>query len=132
MVGRGRTTRSTPRLFATCHGLRTPDLGTPARSVTVGLAYALAAALLLQVGSVRPYALAASAAGAGVIAAAAQAGGGAHGPSADLGSWWVALVLYGVLGLITTAFPWLYPRSGAADPPLDLGQLADGITESGR
>ena len=104
--------------FATCHGLRTPDLGTPARSVTVGLAYALAAALLLQVGSVRPKALAACAAGAGVIAAAVQAVGGVLGSSAALGSWWVALVLYGVLGWITTAFPWLYPRSGAADAPL--------------
>ncbi|MFK0252430.1 DUF3376 domain-containing protein [Streptomyces sp. NPDC090445] len=85
-------------------GLHPPDVGAGWRTVIVGATFALAAGVLLDVGSDRWEQLLPAAAAAGVVAGLIQFG---RGP---LGGWWGALILYAVLFWVTFVLPWLYPR----------------------
>ncbi|MET9883055.1 DUF3376 domain-containing protein [Streptomyces sp. NPDC006430] len=85
-------------------GLHTPDVSDWHRTLIVGASFALAAGLMLYVGTDRWLLLPAAALGAGVVAGLVQFGRG------DLGGWWAALALYAVLFWVTFVLPWLYPK----------------------
>lgn len=101
-----------------------PEVGDGARTLIVGVAFALAAAAVLYVGTDRWALLPGAAAVAGVIAGLVQFG------RPGLGGWWAALMLYAVLFWVTFVLPWLYPRPrppypGPSATPADAAPRAD-------
>ncbi len=93
-------------------GLHTPEVGPWQRALITGLAFALAAAAVLYIGTDRWWMPLVAALPAGAVAGLLQFG------REGLGGWWGLLILYAVLFWVTFVLPWLYPRPA---PPATQG-----------